>query len=50
MQVTAELDNKPVEKLHTLKKMFNKNSSESIAFIIDAEIQYRLRKIACQHS
>jgi len=34
MQITIELDNEHVEKLHALKR-FNKNTSELIAFIID---------------
>ena len=35
MQITIELDNEHVEKLHTLEKRLNKNTSELIAFIID---------------
>jgi hypothetical protein len=35
MQITIELDNEHVEKLHALEKKFNKKTSELIAFIID---------------
>jgi len=35
MQITIELDNEHVEKLHVLERRFNKNTSELIAFIID---------------
>ena len=35
MQITIELDDEHVEKLHALEKRFNKNTSELIAFIID---------------
>ena len=35
MQITIELDNEHVEKLHALEKRYNKNTSELIAFIID---------------
>ena len=35
MQITAELDSQHLEKLHTLEKSLNKNTSELIAFAID---------------
>jgi hypothetical protein len=35
MQITIELDNEHVEKLHALERRFNKNTSELLAFIID---------------
>ena len=35
MQITIELDNEHIKKLHALEKKFNKNTSKLIAFIID---------------
>ena len=35
MQITAELDNQHLEKLHTLEKSLKKSTSELIAFAID---------------
>ena len=35
MQITAELDNQHVERLHSLEKSFKKNTSELIALAID---------------
>ncbi|MCF7964677.1 MAG: hypothetical protein QX199_12820 [Methylococcaceae bacterium] len=35
MQITAELDNQHIEKLHALEKTLKKNTSELISFAID---------------
>lgn len=35
MQITAELDNQHIEKLHALEKSLKKNTSELISFAID---------------
>lgn len=35
MQITAELDNQHVERLHSLEKSLQKSTSELIAFAID---------------
>lgn len=35
MQITAELDNQHLEKLHTLEKALRKNTSELISLAID---------------
>jgi len=35
MQITAELDNQHLKKLHTLEKSLKKSTSELIAFAID---------------
>jgi hypothetical protein len=35
MQITAELDNQHIEKLHALEKTLKKDTSELISFAID---------------
>ncbi|GFO72511.1 antitoxin [Bathymodiolus japonicus methanotrophic gill symbiont] len=35
MQITAELDNQRVKRLHSLEKSFKKSTSELIALAID---------------
>jgi hypothetical protein len=45
MQITAELDNQHIEKLQTLEKTLQKNTSEFFAFAIDIIFTNKVVKI-----